>query len=291
MQRKLSYRKPVPIYIPSPPASPPSSPATTQLVASFLPPHLLGQASPTTLVEGRQQRASEESVLPELPSNWREVITKALETGAPIQLQKQLLSEPQTPQPELEEAISYENAGCVPSSATSSEGKQEGRMLSRIPSTLSKSSGRRARWKAHQSYRPPTPPLPSCRDLPEPDTLILDSFGMPEERCKPSSVLPYAALQSNTSFGTERTMTSLTTSIPSATWSGTASNSSGGLHMDGGLMPIYHVAAPDKRGRRTRKLKRSPTKTAVVSLWDRVGTWGTSVKSKLKRFRRLVVGY
>ncbi|KAG6902231.1 hypothetical protein C0995_002863 [Termitomyces sp. Mi166 len=172
MQQGMSYRKPVPIYVPSPPASP------TLLAAQL--PHSFENA-------------------PSIPIQQEDTIsisnTAANATSPPAQVPALDKKVPSllVKSPEGEQ-IPIDNSNYTPLTA---------------PSDSPPSLGRHMKPKLHQQYRPPTPPLPSHTRKPRTPDIPPDIFPVaetssssiftdnrdsassyPELRRKPSTVAP-----------------------------------------------------------------------------------------------------
>ncbi|GLB33869.1 hypothetical protein LshimejAT787_0107530 [Lyophyllum shimeji] len=275
MRRSMSYRKPVPLYVPSPPASP-SLPVSIPL------PHTREPIEPVTQKSAKYPDVSEQ-VSQKRPDNTD---TGSESDRSPKKLAAQdpiLVLERQVPSVLVEsdgETIHIEESQYIPLSA---------------PGSLPPRPVRRPKRRFHQQYRPPTPPLPahtrkrriadnssiyfhSC----EPPCLMFDDAceGIcPESRRMPSVTTPSISttVVQGPSFQTETTCLYSEQSEASTVWS---RNTDPELH--GLPKPVGHTRAP-------RRILGVGINSPKLLWWGPIGTWGASLKMKLRRFTSLFI--
>ncbi|KAJ3505890.1 hypothetical protein NLJ89_g7176 [Agrocybe chaxingu] len=154
MQRSLSYRKPVPVYIPSPPPSP----------VTFSPQPSVQE------VDASRDKA------PPLPENWRQVLNaKILEIKSSKMNDLDVVTWNEKSQTPAEELDITELA--TPPKIRTDEDADEDSLTQ--PSTLGAPSLNVRKKQSHglpTYYRPPTPPLPSQNkrqnSTPEPSSTL-----------------------------------------------------------------------------------------------------------------------
>ncbi|KAF5388156.1 hypothetical protein D9615_000462 [Tricholomella constricta] len=256
MQRGPSYRKPVPTYIPSPPASP------MQLSHSL----------------------ESDEVVPPLPVDWRAVIEQVsmrrrnsistisdtARTYGQDPLPGRRLPSLKVESPDGEE-VPIEISNYTPLHA---------------PSILPPSPERHSKRKLHQHYRPPTPPLPTHtrKQRIDSSTVFLNSCEMacpsfndareithPEPRRMPSMTAPsFSTTRTQSpSFKTETTYLSMGPSEVSILWSRNADDEHQGLSK-----PVGH----------TREFGRDIRENVPnFSWWGRIVRSSASLGTKLRR--------
>ncbi|KAF8165281.1 hypothetical protein B0H34DRAFT_793689 [Crassisporium funariophilum] len=274
MLRSTSYRKPVPIYVPSPPPSP---------------------CHPTA-----EQDVDEEEKLPPLPANWREVLDK-------ISITLPAKPEPISTVPSQVQALDYSKVGqhimdkaeltsspmLVPPKRVNIGGDGSTESLSILPRSGSQSSSYLQRQRRlHQYYRPPTPPIPSQnKRLPSiPGAKIEENFtirsnaevSLSQGRHQPMNKFGLhheyprghpggaSSLKISPSFRTEKTMVSLNTN-PSTGWShGMTTFTDAGLYSCPTL--LMH-----EQNRDTVKIAGDMSDSATC--WEGVEIWGKKLRS------------
>lgn len=269
----MSYRKPVPAYVPSPPASP-SSPQSMQL------PHTPERNQP----------------MPQTSADWRTVLEQVsrkrrgnTDTGSNSD---RLIKEAgQDPVPERKvpsllvgspdgEKIPVEESNYTPLLA---------------PSNLPPCYERRPKRKLHQYYRPPTPPLrahtpkrrlvgnaPTFFHSCESPCLVLNDTRdgvWPQPRRMPSATaLSFSTtVTQSPSFKTETTDPSSEHSEASIVWSRNAD-----MGLKGLPKPIGYTPAP-------RRILGISVNSPSFSWWGQIGTWGAALGMKLRRFTSLFI--
>lgn len=271
----MSYRKPVPIYVPSPPSSPPFSSSMRLSLA-------LGPGT--------------DDHTPPLPDDWRDIIEQAL-TDGPENLfmsDEVLIGRPVRPQP------SRENRGMGKNHAQGHQVWSEDRsaLRSAVYSPISPGSGKPHKRKLPQHYRPPTPPLPAHynqRRSPDNELLLFNTH-MPcvtpkhvqERHCPmPRRELSVKAASFSTiwtkspSFKTENTYSSFGNSEPSVLFSSSYATYAG----LGAELPVL----PTQLGRSETVVKVSSARRFISSWRALLESWGTSLKVKLRSFTRMCV--
>ncbi|KAH7920165.1 hypothetical protein BV22DRAFT_1133286 [Leucogyrophana mollusca] len=200
----MSYRKPVPKFIPSPPPSPASSPSSTfrQLSLSL--------------------ESAVDKDVPPLPADWRDAIDRAVsgerKTSSPLPsintvvnypgedaLENDIILDRGGSSPTATELETSEGVACAPPSPSETCCDSDG-PVSRPGSPMPWTHSRRATGKrrTQAEYRPPTPPLPGPRNRsrsPEsgstsPVPTIISQLAPPEP---PFLVAPHDSQQSPTS--------------------------------------------------------------------------------------------
>jgi len=254
----MSYRKPVPLYIPTFSSTSPPSPPATQSDSDFVAP--LKQTNPVAAKVWQRNLGPRESFTPDLPSDWREVIAEAESTDGIHEQGERRAQSTATPRSD-ERSLSVRPGDPTNRQQPSSE--------------CSPKSGKRLKRKSYQCYRPPTPPLPSRRRLPSGVPMS------PHTRNLSGKQYP-SPLRRNLSFGTERTLVSYSTSAPSATIR-TVSWHSDRNSVDDNILPIHlcHPRVQGTNGRETEGHDDSGEST-VTTMWNRRGFW-ISVKTKLRK--------
>jgi hypothetical protein len=245
MHRSMSYRKPVPTYIPSPPSSPRQStfPLSTQ---------------PNLDLE-----------VPPLPPNWREVLDQVgMLPPRPIAESCQLLP---TVTGEYIEMDMTELASSVVSDNLTVYGDQVvfpgpgNRSTSNVPWTQKR--------RLHQQYRPPTPPIPSQHksrqsllnsDSNSEVTLThdvhrqIDYFGLYHDY--PRGGPGASSLKISSSF---RTMGSFNTSNPSVVFQG----------MRTGELSNYSSLLNHEHDRHLHRIAGDTSESVEPSCWESLGAW------------------
>ncbi|CAA7259827.1 unnamed protein product [Cyclocybe aegerita] len=196
VQRSMSYRKPVPVYIPSPPPSPVTS-------------------SPHPSIQEADASGND---APPLPGNWRQVLNaKILEIKSSKMNDLDAVTWNEKSQTPVEE-LDITELATPPKVTTDSDADKDSLTP---PSTLGAPS-LNVRKKQSRGlpthYRPPTPPLPSQNkrrnSTPEPSSTpeLRQIRGVyPSGFFPPPSgtVLSNASLKPSSSFRTEKTMVSM----------------------------------------------------------------------------------
>ncbi|KAG6890564.1 hypothetical protein C0992_000572 [Termitomyces sp. T32_za158] len=259
MQRGASYRKPVPIYIPSPPGSP-------ALLATQLPHSLENDAWSQVDMQNVLQQTQMPGADSVCISN-----TAVNGTTAPISADEQVPSF-LVKSPEGEE-IPLDDSNYTPLTATCS------------------SPGRRVKRKLHREYRPPTPPLPShSRKHPTRDTFAsvetpsssifnghCESLN-PELRRKPSTVAPSftTSYTQSPSFQTERTYLSFVPSNRCIFWP------------KKGNVRLQQIFKSEPRSSRSGlPVDHGTEADEEVSWWGKICEWGVSMGVRVKRLRNM----
>ncbi|KAF8076457.1 hypothetical protein FPV67DRAFT_418281 [Lyophyllum atratum] len=273
MHRSTSYRKPVPVYVPSPPPSPAMS-APMQLAFTLENSEPMPHSSPDwrTVLE---QASKKRRVTGDSTSISDRSLEKLGQDPIPERKVPSLLVESPDGQ-----KIPIEESNYTPLYA---------------PSTLPPSPERHAKRKLHQYYRPPTPPLAahtrkrrtvdstpnffhSC-ELPCPMSDDARQGVCPEPRRMPSMTAPSfsTTVTQSPSFKTEKTYLSFGPSELSTLWSG---------NMDMGLhdlpKPVGLSRTPARMGDAKTNSPRSPWR-------GRIGTWGASLGMSLRRFTTMFI--
>jgi len=242
--RNMSYRKPVPTYVPSPPSSPRQStlPLSTK---------------PNLDLE-----------VPPLPPNWREVLDQV--GTLPPRSNAELCQLLSTHTGEYIEQDMTELASTVVSDNITLCGDQV--ILPGIRSTSN------APWtqkrRLHQQYRPPTPPIPSQHksrqsllnsDSNSEVTLThdvhcqIDHFGLYHDY--PRSGPGASSLKISSSF---RTMGTFNTSNPSVALQG---------GMKTGELFNYTSLLNHRNDRHLHKIAGDSSKSMELSYWESLGAW------------------
>ncbi|KAF8812505.1 hypothetical protein BYT27DRAFT_7335762 [Phlegmacium glaucopus] len=263
MQRSMSYRKPVPTYVPSPPPSPPQ--------ASFL-----SSTQPNLDLE-----------VPPLPPNWREVLDQVGMPPPRLTARSSHLIPIDT-----EERIEMDMTE-LPSSIMS-EYHEGGNLTLRgdevaflRPGTQSTSNVPcPQKRRLHQQYRPPTPPIPSQykprHSLLNLDNLISDDadsevtlahdghrighFGLYHDYSRGGPGV--SSLKISSSFRTDKTMGSFNTLNPSVGWSqgmSTRGSSNCPSLLNHKHSHYVHGVAGDT------------SESVNPSCWESLGAWATKV--------------
>jgi len=247
MQRSMSYRKPVPTYIPSPPSSPRQS---TSLPSIQLNPDL---------------------EIPPLPPNWRKVLDEVgMFPPRPNVESCQLLP---TVAGEYIEQDMTELASSVMSDNLAVYGDQE--VLPGIRSTSN------APWtqkrRLHQQYRPPTPPIPSQHKSRQ---SLLNSYSNSEVTLNhdvhrqidhfrlyhdyPRGGPGASSLKVSSSF---RTMGSFNTSNPSMAFQG----------MRTGEFSNYSSLLNHEHDRNLHKIAGDMSDSVEPYYWESLGAWAKNI--------------
>ncbi|KAF8897600.1 hypothetical protein BD779DRAFT_1491695 [Infundibulicybe gibba] len=232
MHRDMSYRKPVPTYIPSPPPSPPSSPDSNIARLSFS----------LDSLAGRQ--------LPPLPGDWRQIIEQTLVATPPavVHLRRESTidgrssartSDATTQDGRLSFFTASSYHGYVQPEASTSQAWTDNGVEPPNPGDLSSSPmpEKRPKRRLHQNYRPPTPPLPahhkrlrSQDDEPESCNMAQQEYRGDDGRYHVNNLIasgrpiqkprPGVMVRANSSFRTQATQSSVAGSDFSTAWSG-----------------------------------------------------------------------
>jgi len=243
MQRSMSYRKPVPTYIPSPPSSPRQStfPPSTQ-------PNL-----------GLQ--------VPPLPPNWREVLDQ-VGTLPPRPNAESCQSLPTVTGEYIEQDMTELASSVVSDNITVYRDQM---VLSDIRSTSNVPWTQKRRLQ--QQYRPPTPPIPSQHksrqsllnsDSNSEVTLThevhhqIDHLGLYHDY--PRGGPGASSLKISSSF---RTMGTFNTSNPSLAFQG----------MRTGELSNYSSLLNHNHNRHQHKIAGDPSKSVEPSYWESLGAW------------------
>ncbi|KAF9009004.1 hypothetical protein BDQ17DRAFT_1349350 [Cyathus striatus] len=270
--RNMSYRKPVPEYIPSPPPSPPR-PSPLRLSLAL---------------------PSPDQDTPPLPSDWRETITKVATSSRP---DAALL----VPGNDLHPSISLEYAHyasfLTPSAVDTAafvydyDNSWRSSPSGRLSVSLA-SPNRRRKRRLYQHYRPPTPPLPTRHnkrrrhpsiEIESNDSLFYDQEVSEVVEIRVQGTMDTSVpslLRTSPSFHTEKTLVSLNYSEPSTGWSNDVGSA---ITSDRGNRSVQvsamHTLSIDK----VRRLNSMASPVDNMSFWERLGIWGRSFKSKLTR--------
>ncbi|KAG6869249.1 hypothetical protein C0993_000002 [Termitomyces sp. T159_Od127] len=147
--------------------------------------------------------------------------------------------------------------------------------------------GRREKRKIHQQYRPPTPPLPShSRKHRTPDAIsVMETPSSSifhgncespyqELRRKHSTVAPSftTSLTQSPSLQTEKTYISFVPSDRCLCWP---------------KVRLHQFSKTDSRSSRSGLSVGHDTGVDEVSWWGKIGGWGASIGSKVKRFAKM----
>ncbi|KAF9464485.1 hypothetical protein BDZ94DRAFT_1307997 [Collybia nuda] len=276
MRRSMSYRKPVPEYIPSPPSSPMSP--SLHLVISL----------------------DADGLVPPLPDQWRSTSSQAPTqpfSNTTFDIPRALISGLSEPQERSIPLIKVEPVDAL----EGNEAARKSRSASDSPVSVERPTKRRL----HQQYRPPTPPLPThhkIHRLPD-NQSIVESYdksssdaapGVPPSRLYKH--IPSMRAASLSTIGTrttsiqmyqaEKTYSSFGTSEPSTLWSSasTAYAGSDAGHRTLPVLPMHIVGIPGPS-----IAAKGSSGSNSSSWWHRIGTWGTSFRTKLKSFARVFI--
>ncbi|KAH0587639.1 hypothetical protein H2248_006407 [Termitomyces sp. 'cryptogamus'] len=264
MQRGMSYRKPVPIYIPSPPTSP--ALLATQLPHSFENDPVLLQVDMQNILQQTLMQEQDIISISNIAVNGTPPLGQVpvLDKKAPLLVKS----------PEGEQII-IEDSNYTPLTA---------------PSCLPPSAERRVKHKLHQQYRPPTPPLPSYTRnrapdiLPVAETPSTSLFGgssgssSPEIRRRPSIVTPSfsTCYTQSPSFQTEKTCISFGPFERCMFW---PKGNNVGLHQSSKF--------PARRSRSELTVVDHNTENDEVSWWRKISKWATFIGLKAKGFANM----
>ncbi|KAK0491147.1 hypothetical protein IW261DRAFT_1556302 [Armillaria novae-zelandiae] len=167
LRQNMAHRKPVPVYIPSPPSSPNTS---------FFQGKKSDYASSMSAIDSQN--------LPPLPEGWRETISRAASLHS------------------LDNSDRFYYSPNSISSPSPRSGRRSVSARSRY-STKSPSGGSRA---YRQSYRPPTPPKPAVHRKDRPEDQFGSAFQLQQsEKCRAptlSTQPSFMTEKSQSSFGT-----------------------------------------------------------------------------------------